>query len=84
MNRFNHNAPTAPMYQQIAQRRDGHDAMPPEAVSDVVNALAAQLARTQLAAGGELHVRIGRLRIIVANPAALEAAGLRGRLGLGI
>ena len=83
MNAADHDVWTANPYQQVVHglRPDGLNAVPPEAIPDILNALAAQLRRTPVAAAGELHVRIGRLRIIVADPAALEAAGLRGCLG---
>lgn len=70
-------------FQQVAHGagRHGSDPVSAASLSGLAEALAAQFERAIAPAGTSLKVRIRRLRIIIADPAALRAAGLQQRLG---
>lgn len=55
----------------------GMQDIPPQALAQgVLHQLAAQFSEAAGTAGADLHVHIRRLRVIVADPATLRAAGL--------
>lgn len=85
MSRVDYGTTTVNPYQQVVHgpKSDGLHAVSPQDIPAILNALAAQLQHTRVGTGSALRVRIGTLRIVIADPATLESLGLRRRLGAG-
>ena len=70
-------------FQRVAHGVGGPNVPRPAMTPGLLQELAAQLGQTVGNAGVSVHVHIRRLRVIVADPATLRAAGLHQQLGAG-
>lgn len=69
-------------FQRVVHGADRHASRATALASqpELAEALAVQLGRAIVASGANVNVRIRRLRITIADPASLRAAGLHLRL----